>query len=63
MFFSASFRKVPLVADLPVGNNLQDHVMSNGFEFYTPYNGVSITAVKTENFWQSWNYYLFGRGA
>ena len=48
--------------DLPVGNNLQDHVMSDGIEFYTPYKGVSITAAKAENFWQAWAYSLFGYG-
>ena len=49
--------------DLPVGNNLQDHVMSDGIEFFTPHAGVSITAVKAENFLQSWSYSLFGAGA
>ena len=48
--------------DLPVGHNLQDHVMSDGIEFFTPHAGVAITAVKGENFWQSWSYFLFGAG-
>ena len=55
--------QIPLVIDLPVGNNLQDHVMSDGIEFFTPHAGVSITAVKAENFLQSWSYSLFGAGA
>ena len=48
--------------DLPVGTNLQDHVMADGVEFYTPYKGISITAAKAENFFQSWAYSLFGSG-
>lgn len=54
--------QIPVVMDLPVGNNLQDHVMADGIEFYTPYSGISITAAKAENFLQSWSYSLFGGG-
>lgn len=54
--------QIPMVMDLPVGNNLQDHVMADGVEFYTPYNGISITAAKAENFMQAWSYSLLGVG-
>lgn len=53
--------KIPVIADLPVGENLQDHVQSGGIEFFTPHQ-VSITAAKSENFLSSWAYSLFGTG-
>lgn len=54
--------KIPLVADLPVGDNLQDHVIGDSIEFYTPYSGVAVTAARAENFGPSWSYSLFGTG-
>jgi choline dehydrogenase len=54
--------KIPVVADLPVGENLQDHVMADGIEFFTPYPGVSITTSKAESFAALWIYDLFGTG-
>lgn len=54
--------KIPVVADLPVGENLQDHVMSDGVVFHTPYPGVSISLANAESFMSSWMYTLFGTG-
>jgi len=54
--------KIPVVADLPVGSNLQDHVIGDGIEFFTPYPGLTITAAKAENFMSAWAYSLFGTG-
>ena len=45
-----------------MGDNLQDHVIGDGIEFYTPYSGVSVTAARAENFGPSWSYSLFGTG-
>lgn len=53
--------KIPVVADLPVGDNLHDHVMSDGLQFFTPYY-MSISAARAENFMTSWAYTLFGTG-
>jgi len=51
-----------VVADLPVGENLQDHVMGDGVEFYTPYPGVSISMANADSFFSSWIYNIFGTG-
>jgi len=51
-----------VLADLPVGENLQDQVIGDGISFYTPYSGVSVTVVKAENFHSAWIYSLFGTG-
>jgi len=54
--------KIPVVADLPVGENLQDHVYADGIEFYTPYPGVSISVASADSLTSSWSYSLFGTG-
>jgi len=54
--------QIPVVADLPVGENLQDQVMGDGIEFFTPYIGFTITAARAENFVSSWAYQIFGTG-
>lgn len=54
--------KIPLVADLPVGENLQDQVIADGIEFFTPYSGFTVTAARAENFLSAWGYSLFGTG-
>jgi len=51
-----------VVADLPVGENLQDHVSGDGIEFYTPYTGVSISMAHADSFFSSWMYNIFGTG-
>jgi len=51
-----------VIADLPVGENLQDQVIGDGVTFFTPYSGVSVTVVKSENFDSAWVYSLFGTG-
>lgn len=53
--------QIPVVSDVPVGENLQDHVMGSPIEFYTSYS-VSITAVKADNFMTSLAYSFFGTG-
>ena len=50
------------MADLPVGENLQDHVIGDGVEFYTPYPGVSISMANADSFFSTWMYNLFGTG-
>jgi len=52
-----------MIADLPVGENLQDQVMGDGISFFTPYSGVSATVIKSENLDSAWLYSLFGTGA
>lgn len=54
--------KIPVVVDLPVGENLQDQVIGDGITFLTPYAGVSVTAAKSENLKSAWAYSLFGTG-
>jgi len=54
--------QIPVVADLPVGENLQDHVIADGVEYFTPYPGVAITSWKAESFIGMWWYSLFGTG-
>lgn len=54
--------KIPLVADLSVGENFQDHVVGDGIEMFTPYPGFTITPTRAENFLSSWTYSLFGTG-
>ena len=55
------FRQIPVISDVPVGENLQDHVMSNGIEFYSPHS-MTITPAKAENLISSWAYSMFGTG-
>lgn len=54
--------KIPVVADLPVGENLQDHVIADGVVFHTPYPGVSISVAHADSLMSSWSYTLFGTG-
>lgn len=54
--------KIPVVADLPVGENLQDHVMGDGVEMFTPYTGVSISTRKADSLVAMWRYNLLGSG-
>ena len=53
--------QIPIIADVPVGENLQDHVIADPVEFFTSYS-VSVTPAKAENFMSAWAYYLFGTG-
>lgn len=54
--------QIPVVADLPVGENLQDQVYGDGIEFFTQYIGFTITAARAENLVSSWAYSIFGTG-
>ena len=54
--------QIPVVSDVPVGENLQDHVMADPIVHYSPFGGLSLTAAKAENFMSSWSYSLFGTG-
>lgn len=51
-----------MVADLPVGENLQDQVIGDGVEFFTPYQGVSISMHQADSLFSGWSYDLFGTG-
>ena len=50
------------MADLPVGDNLQDQVMTDGITFYTNFSGVSITVARAESFAGALGYSIFGTG-
>lgn len=51
---------IKAVKDLPVGQNLQDHVMLN---MYTGINSsLSLTAKRVHSLWSAINYKLFGKG-
>lgn len=52
---------IPVVSDLPVGSNLQDHmaVISSEFLLKEP---IAITEFKVNSFWTYMDYYLFGTG-
>jgi len=52
-----------VIADLPVGDSLQDQVIGDGITFFTPYSGVSVTVAKAENFHSAWAYSVFGTGS
>lgn len=54
--------KIPVVADLPVGDNLQDHVYGDGIEFFTPYPGVALSVANAHSLASTWSYSLFGTG-
>jgi len=54
--------KIPVVADLPVGDNLQDQVSTDGITFFTNYTGIAITVARAENFASALGYSLFGTG-
>jgi len=54
--------QIPQVADLPVGENLQDQVMADGIEMFTPYSGFTVTAARAENLISAWAYSIFGTG-
>lgn len=54
--------KIPVIADLPVGENLQDHAVADGIEFFTPHPGVTISMANADSFFGSWGYTLFGTG-
>jgi choline dehydrogenase len=53
--------KIPVVADLPVGDNLQDQVMTNGIEYFTNFT-MSLSAARSESFMSAWQYTLYGGG-
>lgn len=41
---------------------MQDQVLADGIEFFTPYAGFTVTAARAENFLSAWGYSLFGTG-
>jgi choline dehydrogenase len=53
--------KIPIIADVPVGENFQDQVIADPVEYFTSY-GVSVTPAKAENFFSAWAYSFFGTG-
>lgn len=52
---------IPVVSDLPVGQNLQDHVSILGLEF-TIISKIATTEKKSKSLWTLFDYLLFGRG-
>jgi choline dehydrogenase len=54
--------KIPQVIDLPVGEGLQDQVVADGIEVFTPFRGFTTTAARAENFLSAWAYSIFGTG-
>lgn len=55
--------QIPVVADLPVGENLQDQVVGDGIEMFSSHTGFTITAARAENFVSAWAYSIFGTGS
>jgi len=53
--------KIAVVADLPVGENLQDHVTADGVEFFSPHQ-MSVTVPRSDNLGDGWAYSWFGSG-
>ncbi len=53
--------QIPLVSDLPVGDNMEDHVILFPFDFEVP-EPISITPARVESFYESTIYDLNGGG-
>ncbi|CAH1772314.1 unnamed protein product [Owenia fusiformis] len=51
---------IPVVADLPVGENLQDHVAAQHINFFT--KAQTITEKDITSWQERWKYYFFGTG-
>ena len=52
---------IPLVADLPVGDNHQDHIMTDALGGVVD-PGMSISASSITSFWENFQYKMFGTG-
>jgi hypothetical protein len=52
--------QIPVVADLPVGNNLQDHIMIS--QQVDVDQAISITPAGLGSVWSELQYKLFGTG-
>jgi len=53
--------QIPVVANLPVGENLQDHVYPFGIE-YTIKEKIAITDEQAKSLWSLLDYLIFGLG-
>lgn len=53
--------QIPVVADLPVGENLQDHLWTDALG-YTLKEPIGITEEKASTFWPFMDYFIFGTG-
>ena len=53
--------QIPVVADLPVGKNLQDHLQMDALIFTLDKN-ISVTPKKSNSLWTRVNYALTGGG-
>ncbi len=60
-FFIFKFFQIPIVADLPVGDNLQDHLMIYPFDYEVP-EPIAITVERANSFYESTIYDLYGGG-
>ena len=53
---------IPVVADLPVGDNHQDHIMTDALSGVLD-PGMAVTGRAITDWWQNIQYQLFGTGA
>jgi hypothetical protein len=59
--FFTPFPQIPVVADLPVGKNLQDHLQMDALIF-TLYKNISVTPAKANSLWTKALYTATGGG-
>ncbi len=60
-FLKFNVFQIPIVADLPVGDNLQDHLMIYPFDYEVP-EPIAITVERANSFYESTIYDLYGGG-
>ena len=53
--------QVPVIANLPVGENLQDHIYPFGIEYLIK-EKMAITDDQAKSFWSLLDYMIFGLG-
>ena len=53
--------QIPVVANLPVGENLQDHVYPFGIEYFVK-EKIAITDEQAKSLWSLLDYMIFGLG-
>lgn len=53
--------QIPVIKDLPVGDNLQDHIAAGGIVFLIKPK-IGIVQSRFENVWATMKYAFFGQG-
>lgn len=53
--------QIPVVADLPVGDNLQDHISTDALTYFT-LDPISITDSRAKSLFSLFEYLVFGKG-